>query len=80
MSKITAIFSDVGGVLLSNGWDRHSRRALVEKFALDGGDFEDRHELVITAFETGHMDLDHYMERTIFYRPRQLFTSALVPE
>jgi putative hydrolase of the HAD superfamily len=68
--KIAAVFSDVGGVLLTNGWDRGSRRNLVEQFGLDWEDFEDRHELVVTAFETGELDLDHYLQRTIFYRPR----------
>jgi putative hydrolase of the HAD superfamily len=68
--KIAAVFSDVGGVLLTNGWDRGSRRKLVEQFGLDWEDFEDRHELVVTAFETGELDLDRYLERTIFYRPR----------
>jgi putative hydrolase of the HAD superfamily len=68
--KIAAVFSDVGGVLLTNGWDRGSRRKLVEQFGLDWEDFEDRHELVVTAFETGELDLDHYLERAIFYRPR----------
>jgi putative hydrolase of the HAD superfamily len=69
-AKITAIFSDVGGVLASNGWDRHSRRRLVEQFKLDWDEFEDRHELVVTGFETGHLLLDQYLDRTIFYRPR----------
>lgn len=69
MPKIAAVFSDVGGVLLTNGWDRGARRSLVEQFGLDGEDFEDRHELVVTAFETGALDLDHYLQRTIFYRP-----------
>jgi putative hydrolase of the HAD superfamily len=70
MAQITAIFSDVGGVLLTNGWDRHSRRRLVEEFKLDWDEFEDRHELVATAFDTGHLDLALYLDRTIFYRPR----------
>ena len=70
MAKITTVFSDVGGVLLTNGWDRVSRRNLVEKFNLDLGEFGDRHELVSTAFETGELDLDHYLDRTVFYKPR----------
>lgn len=70
MPKITAIFSDVGGVLLTNGWDRHSRRKLVERFKLDWDEFEDRHELVVTGFETGHLGMDQYLDRTVFYRPR----------
>jgi putative hydrolase of the HAD superfamily len=70
MAKITALFWDVGGVLLTNGWDRHARRRGVEKFGLDWEDFEDRHELVVTRFETGRLTLERYLERTIFYRSR----------
>ena len=70
MAKISALFWDVGGVLLSNGWDKPSRRKAVEKFQLDGEEFEDRHELVVTAFETGQIGLQEYLERTVFYRPR----------
>lgn len=70
MAEITALFWDVGGVLLTNGWDRHSRRLAAEKFKLDWEDFEDRHELVAGRFETGRLSLNHYLERTIFYRQR----------
>ncbi len=70
MAGITALFWDVGGVLLTNGWDRHSRQRAAERFKLDWEDFEDRHELVVGRFETGRLSLDHYLERTIFYRPR----------
>lgn len=79
MAKITTLFSDVGGVMLTNGWDRVSRRKLVEKFNLDLGEFGDRHELVSTAFETGELDMDHYLDRTVFYKPRA-FSKAEVKE
>jgi putative hydrolase of the HAD superfamily len=79
MAKITTVFSDVGGVLLTNGWDRTSRHKLVEKFNLDLGEFGDRHELVSTAFETGELDMDHYLDRTVFYKPRA-FSKAEVKE
>ena len=68
MPKISAIFFDVGGVLLTNGWDRHSRKRLADQFQLDWEDFDDRHELIGTELETGKLSLDHYLERTIFYR------------
>ena len=71
MSNITAIFSDVGGVLATNGWDRGERKALAAQFQLDWDEFEDRHELIVTAFETGRLALDAYLERTIFYRHRE---------
>lgn len=70
MAEVTALFFDVGGVLLSNGWDRAERTAASEKFKLDWKEFEDRHELVLHAFETGEMGLDEYLDRVIFYCPR----------
>jgi putative hydrolase of the HAD superfamily len=70
MSDVKVIFFDVGGVLLSNGWDRRSRRAACEQFDLDWEDFQDRHDFVSPAFEVGDMDLDTYLERTVFYRSR----------
>ncbi|RMG55051.1 MAG: HAD family phosphatase [Acidobacteria bacterium] len=71
MREITALFWDVGGVLLTNGWDRASRHRAAEQFHLDWEDFQDRHELVIADFETGRLTLEEYLERTIFHRPRR---------
>ena len=75
MPQIKALFWDNGGVILTNGWDRRSRRAAIEKFHLDEKDFEDRHELMLDAFETGRATLDQYLHRTVFYR-EQPFTPA----
>src|SRR5690348_18489125 len=69
-AKITTLFWDNGGVILTNGWDRESRQKAVEKFHLDLADFEDRHELMLNAFEAGKATLDEYLRRTIFYRER----------
>lgn len=70
MADITALFWDVGGVLLTNGWDRAGRRRAAEKFALDWEDFQDRHELLVNDFETGRLSLEEYLDRAIFYRAR----------
>ena len=70
MPKITAVFCDVGGVLLTNGLDLSQRTRLVQQFGLDVGDFEDRHQMLSAAFDAGQLDLDQYLDRTIFYRPR----------
>ena len=70
MAEVTALFFDIGGVLLTNGWDRTERTAAAEKFKLDWKEFEDRHELVLHAFEVGEMGLDEYLDRVIFYCPR----------
>ena len=77
MPNISAVFCDVGGVLLTNGWDHAERARLVEKFGLDGSDFEDRHQMVAAALDTGKMDLDQYLDRTIFYRPRPFRQQAV---
>src|ERR1700687_1093372 len=70
MADVTALFWDVGGVILSNGWDRGARAAAAKKFGLDWEDFQDRHELASPAFETGQITLDTYLQRTVFYRKR----------
>lgn len=67
---VKALLFDVGGVLLSNGWDRTRRKRGVERFGLDWEEFEDRHELVLDGFETGRLSLDDYLTRTVFYRER----------
>lgn len=79
MPEITAIFSDVGGVLGTNGWDRSSRHRLVERFGLTWEEFEDRHELLANGLDTGAIPLDQYLDRTIFYRGRD-FTREQVKE
>ena len=70
MLRISAIFWDVGGVLLTNAWDRSQREAALEHFKLDEEEFADRHELVVSSFERGKIGLDEYLDRTVFYRTR----------
>ena len=70
MSAIRAIFWDVGGVLLSNAWDRSQRTAALDHFHLDEAEFHDRHEMVVSSFERGKITLDEYLDRTVFYRTR----------
>jgi putative hydrolase of the HAD superfamily len=70
VAEITTMFWDVGGVILSNGWDRPARAEAARKFAIDLAEFEDRHELANTGFENGKVTLATYLHRTVFYRPR----------
>jgi putative hydrolase of the HAD superfamily len=69
-AQVTTLFWDNGGVILTNGWDRDSRQKAVQQFHLDFADFEDRHELMLNAFEEGRATLDEYLRRTVFYRER----------
>ena len=70
MSGVTTLFFDLGGVVLTNGWDRAQRREAVEVFDLDWEEFSDRHDMVSADFETGGLSLDDYLDRTVFYRAR----------
>jgi putative hydrolase of the HAD superfamily len=64
--RITTLFLDIGGVLLTNGWGRGSRKRAAEKFALDIGEMEERHHLTFDTYEVGKLDLDEYLNRVVF--------------
>jgi putative hydrolase of the HAD superfamily len=71
LPKITTLFWDIGGVILTNGWDKRSRRGAAETFHLDWEEFQDRHDLSFPAFDSGNISLNEYLDRTLFYRPRR---------
>jgi len=70
LPNITTLFWDIGGVILTNGWDREARREAAEVFQLDWEDFQDRHDLSFPAFDAGQISLNQYLDRTLLYRPR----------
>jgi putative hydrolase of the HAD superfamily len=70
LAEITTLFWDIGGVILTNGWDRGSRREAAAAFHLDAEEFDDRHDLAFPAFDAGQSTLNEYLDRTIFYRAR----------
>ena len=76
MPAIRAIFWDVGGVLLTNAWDRTERTAALQHFCLDQEEFHDRHEMLVSSFERGKITLDEYLDRTVFYRSRSFTREA----
>ncbi|HKJ32855.1 MAG TPA: HAD-IA family hydrolase [Balneolales bacterium] len=75
MSKvfINTLFIDIGGVLLTNGWDHTARRRAVEMFDLDYEEVDERHHLTFDTYEQGKLSLDDYLSRVIFYQNR-IFT------
>jgi len=76
LPQITAIFWDLGGVLLSNAWDHAQRAQAVARFQLDEIEFRDRHDMLVSSFERGKITLDDYLDRTVFYRPRPFSREA----
>lgn len=68
--SITTLFLDIGGVLLTNGWDRQARSRAAEKFGLEGNEVDERHHLTFDTYEEGKLSLDEYLARVVFYEPR----------
>ena len=69
-SAITTLFTDIGGVLLTNGWDREARKKAVKLFKLDADETEERHHLTFDTYEVGKLSLDEYLDRLVFYEKR----------
>ena len=65
-----AILFDVGGVLLTNGWDHRERAAAVTQFHLDPESFEAHHLSVVDAWERGVLDVNAYLDAAVFFEPR----------
>lgn len=78
MSEIKAIYCDVGGVLLTNGWDHHIRRRVLESFGVDVAAFEARHEEPNDAWEKGKITIDEYLTLTVFYEPRNFTRETFI--
>jgi putative hydrolase of the HAD superfamily len=70
MSEINTILFDIGGVILSDGWGRASRKQACAKFGLSVEEFQARHDKVADSFEMGKIDLDGYLKETVFYENR----------
>jgi putative hydrolase of the HAD superfamily len=74
-TAIRCMFLDIGGVLLTNGWDHPARRRSAVHFALDFSAMEDRHHLTFDTYEEGKLALEEYLDRVVFYQKRP-FTRA----
>ncbi len=67
---VTALFLDIGGVLLTNGWDHGMRKRAAEQFGLDLADLDERHRLVFDMYDAGKSSLDDYLATVVFHRER----------
>src|SRR5271167_4915667 len=67
---ISSVFWDIGGVILTNGWDHNARALAVDTFGLDWEEYRERHDLSFPAFDAGQITLNQYLDRTLFYRSR----------
>src|SRR5665213_702532 len=74
-TAITCVFLDIGGVLLTDGWNRQARQRAAMTFKLEWAEMENRHHLVFETFEEAKLTLAEYLGRVVFYRKRP-FTRA----
>ncbi len=76
MPPMTALFLDIGGVLLTNGWDRTARQRAAAAFGLDYEELNERHHLTYDTYESGKTSLEEYLDRVVFYEPRSFSPEA----
>lgn len=69
-SRITTLFLDIGGVLLTNGWDTALRKKTAEHFGVDYSELDHRHRVTYDTYEEGKMSLETYLRQIIFFEPR----------
>ena len=68
--KITTLFVDIGGVLLTDGWSHGASKLAVKKFNLDFEELNKRHTEALDTYELGKFTLEEFLDRTVFYEKR----------
>ncbi len=79
MAEIKTIFWDIGGVLLTNGWDASQRAHVLPRFGIDLAEYEKRHESANYLWERGLSTAREYFDKTVFYEPRSFTFADLWP-
>ena len=69
-TAITCLLLDIGGVLLTDGWDHLARKRAAAHFKLDRAEMEDRHRLIFEIYEQGKITLEEYMSLVVFTEKR----------
>jgi putative hydrolase of the HAD superfamily len=72
----SSLFIDVGGVILTNGWDRHMREKASKIFKIDYEEMNQRHALIFDTYEIGKISLDDYIKAVVFNHPRSFTIEA----
>jgi putative hydrolase of the HAD superfamily len=73
--KITCLFLDIGGVLLTDGWVHNSRKLAAREFNLNAEEMEKRHNQAFDTYELDKLTIEEYLNRVVFYEKRS-FTQA----
>lgn len=68
--KYKILFSDIGGVILSNGWGHESRIAGAIKFGINYEEMDLLHHFIFNVYEIGKISLDEYLDTVVFNKKR----------
>jgi putative hydrolase of the HAD superfamily len=68
--EIRAIYWDIGGVLLTNGWDHEERARVLQQFGIPRDEYESRHEKANDRWEKGELSDDEFLKETVFFKER----------
>jgi FMN phosphatase YigB (HAD superfamily) len=79
-SYIKTIFWDVGGVLLTNGWDKQQRTDVLGRLGVDLADYESRHEEANYFWERGLSTAEHFFNLTVLNQNPNLTFAELWPQ
>ena len=69
----TTIFTDIGGVLLTNGWDRVARQKAIKHFDLDPAETEERHHLTFDTYESGKISSARIPDQAGFLQEKKFY-------
>lgn len=72
---IKTLFLDIGGVLLTNGWDRGLREKTLKEFHVDKEEFDLLHKQYYNLHEQGKITLDEYLKKVVFWKKRDFTIS-----
>jgi putative hydrolase of the HAD superfamily len=75
--RFRVLYSDIGGVLGTNGWDTDLRSRLCAHFGLSNREIDPRHRLMFDSFERGYITFEEYLQRVFFAVPRDFTWQAL---
>ena len=69
-SLITALFLDIGGVLLTDGWSHISSKLVAKAFGLNFEELNKRHNDALDTYELGKLTIEEYLNLVVFYKKR----------
>ncbi len=72
-ARITTLFLDIGGVVLTDGWDHHARRRAATHFRLEWPEMEARHGLTFETYEQGKLTLEEYLGVVVFHQRTSIY-------